>query len=134
MQVVVALIPILGGLLVGIGGCLGWQGKLSRGRSAGVRTPATLRSDEAFAVGNRVAGLPTMAAGAVGIFAGLAAFAMPDDLGSIIAAAIGIVGLLGLLAAGGILGHRAAATVPEPAPPSCSGCACGAGGCAQPTG
>ncbi|MGH3432197.1 MAG: SdpI family protein [Thermocrispum sp.] len=129
VQVVVALIPIVGGVLVGIGGLLGWRGKLSRDNAAGVRTAATLRSDEAFAIGNRVAGLPTMAAGVVGVVAGLAALAMPDDIGAVLAAVIGILGLLGLVAAGGVLGHRAAATVPEPAPPSCGGCACGAGGC-----
>lgn len=126
-----ALIPLVGGVLVGIGGLLGWRGKLSRQKAAGVRTSATLRSDEAFAVGNRVAGLPTMAAGVVGVVGGLAALAMPTDLGAIMAAAIGILGLLGLLAAGGVLGHRAAAAVPDaPQPAGCGGCACGAGGCA----
>jgi hypothetical protein len=129
MHVVVALIPILAGLLVGTGGYLGWSGRLSRQRAAGVRTSATMRSDEAFALGNRVAGLPTMAAGVIGIVGGLAALAMPTDIGAVVAAAIGGVGLLGLLAAGGMLGHRAAATVPDE-PAGCGGCACGAGGCA----
>lgn len=130
MVVVVALLPIVAGLLVAAGGYLGWTGKLTRTRGAGVRTSATLRSDEAFALGNRVAGLPTMAAGAVGVVAGLAAFAMPTDIGAIVAALIGAVGLVGMVAAGGVLGHRAAATVPEPQPASCGGCACGGGGCA----
>ncbi len=129
-MVVVALIPLIGGLLVGVGGYLGWQGKLSRDRGAGVRTETTLRSDEAFAVANKVAGLPTMAAGAVGIAGGLAALTMPSALGTTLAAVLGVVGLLGLLAAGGVLGNRAAAAVPEPAPAGgCGGCACGAGGC-----
>ncbi|MPY77254.1 MAG: hypothetical protein GEV04_01925 [Actinophytocola sp.] len=130
-MVVVALIPLIGGLLVGVGGFLGWQGKLSRDRGTGVRTDAMLRSDEAFAVGNRVAGVPTMAAGLIGIAGGLAALVMPTPLGTTLAAAFGVVGLLGLLAAGGVLGNRAAAAVPEPAPAQggCGGCACGAGGC-----
>lgn len=130
MHVVVALIPILAGLLVGLGGYLGWSGRLSRQRAAGVRTSATMRSDEAFVLGNRVAGLPTMAAGVIGIIGGLAALAMPTDAGAVVAAAIGAVGLVGLLAAGGVLGHRVAATVPEPPAAGCGGCACGAGGCA----
>lgn len=130
MLVVLALIPVLGGLLVGIGGYLGWSGRLSRERRAGVRTAATLRSDAAFAVGNRVAGVPTMAAGFVGVVSGLATLAMPTAVGAIVAATIGVVGLLGLLAAGGVLGHRAAEAVPEPEPAGCGGCACGAGGCA----
>lgn len=134
MMVVVALIPLIGGLLVGVGGFLGWQGKLSRDRGTGVRTDATLRSDEAFAVGNKVAGIPTMAAGVVGIVGGLAALAMPTPLPTTLAAVFGVVGLLGLLAAGGVLGNRAAAAVPEPVPAEnaaggCGGCACGAGGC-----
>lgn len=123
----VALVPILGGILVGVGGFLGWRGLLRRDRGTGVRTEATLRSDEAFAVGNRIAGLPTMAAGVVGIAGGLAALAMPTTIGLIVAAVIGVLGLLALVAAGGVLGNRAAAAVPEPAPVQggCAGCACG---------
>lgn len=131
-MVVVALIPILGGLLVGLGGYLGWSGRLHRDRAAGVRTPATMRSDEAFALGNRVAGVPTMAAGLVAVLAGLAALTMPTAFGTIIAAVIGVVGMLALLAAGGVLGHRAALAVPAATAAEaggCGGCACGAGGC-----
>ncbi|MFO7191677.1 MULTISPECIES: SdpI family protein [Thermocrispum] len=131
MQVVLALIPIVAGVFVGIGGLLGWRGKLSRDTGAGLRTAATLRSDEAFAVGNRVAALPTMAAGVVGIASGLAALAMPTDAGAIVAAVIGIVGVVGLVYGGGVMGSRAAAAVPEPKPArtGCGGCGCGGGGC-----
>lgn len=131
MVIVVALVPILGGLLVAWGGYLGWSGRVHRNRYAGVRTPATMRSDEAFAVGNKVAAVPTMAAGAAGVAGGLASLAMPAGMGTIIAATIGVIGLLALVAAGGVLGSRAAAQVPdaEPAEGDCGGCACGAGGC-----
>jgi hypothetical protein len=40
--------------------------------------------------------------------------------------------MLVLVMGGGVLGNRAALTVPAPAPAApagCSGCACGAGGC-----
>lgn len=129
-MVLVALIPVLGGILVGWGGFLGFSGRLRRTGFAGVRTPASLRSDEAFAVANKVAGLPTMAAGVVAIAGGAAALAMPTMMASVIAAALGIVGLLVLVGAGGALGNRAAAALPDQEQQSgCGGCACGAGGC-----
>lgn len=129
-MVIVALIPVLGGILVGWGGYLGWRGSLRRIGGVGVRTSATLRSDEAFSVGNKVAGLPTMAAGGVGVIAGLASLLMPTDLGAVIAATLGVLGLLLLVGAGGLLGHRAAAAIREPVRGAgCGGCACGAGGC-----
>lgn len=125
-MLVVALIPIIGGILVGIGGYLGWSGRLRRDGGKGIRTEATMHSDEAFAVGNKVAGIPTMAAGAVGVFGGAAAFAMPTVGGMVTAAALGVIGLLALLAAGGILGNRAAGAVPAPeVAGGCGGCACG---------
>jgi SdpI/YfhL protein family len=120
------------GVVVGWGGLLGWREKLPRERGAGVRTAATLRSDEAFRVANKVAGLPTIMAGTVGVLAGVAGLLMPGTAGLITAAVVGLIGMFALVTAGGLLGHRAAATVPAPAPapaPSgCSGCACG--GCA----
>ncbi|MGH3948677.1 MAG: SdpI family protein, partial [Pseudonocardiaceae bacterium] len=105
----------------------------SRDRGTGVRTAATLRSDEAFALGNKVAGLPTMVAGAVGITAGIAALLMPSALGAVMAATMGVFGIGLLVGAGGLLGHRAAATMPQSPKPTghagCGGCACGGGGC-----
>ncbi|WP_116100659.1 SdpI family protein [Amycolatopsis thermalba] len=130
-MLVVALIPLVLGVVVGWGGLLGWREKLPRDRGASVRTTSTLRSDEAFRLANRVAGLPTMVAGVVGIVAGIAGLLMPGTAGVLIATAIGLVGMFALVAGGGALGHRAAATVPPPAPAvpaGCSGCACG--GCA----
>ncbi|WP_253864572.1 SdpI family protein [Prauserella halophila] len=130
-MIVASLIPAVLGILVGWGGALGLREKLPRDRGAGVRTRATLRSDEAFRVANRVAGLPTVVAGAVGVLAGVAGFVMPNVWGTVIAVVIGLVGMFALVAGGGALGHRAALTVPEPAPEpaGCGGCACGGGGC-----
>ncbi|SNR27647.1 SdpI/YhfL protein family protein [Haloechinothrix alba] len=129
-MVFLALIPILGGVLTGWGGYLGWRGRIPRDRGTGVRTWATLRSDEAFRVGNKVAGLPTMTAGGVGVVAGGAAFLMPDTLGILLAVGLGVLGMIALTGAGGMLGHRAATTVSDPAPAGgCGGCACGTGGC-----
>ena len=117
-----AVLLVAGGALLVVG-LLGWRERLPRNRFAGIRTPATLRSDAAFVVANRVAAPPVLAAGAVCVLAGALA------LGSSGATLIGIVGVGGvgtltLLIAGGLLGHRVAATLPPP-PTGCSGCACG---------
>ncbi|GLY67508.1 SdpI family protein [Amycolatopsis taiwanensis] len=130
----VALIPIVLGVVVGWGGMLGWRERLPRSRGAGVRTAATMRSDEAFRVANKVAGLPTVVAGLVGVLAGVAGLFMPAVAGPIIASLIGLAGMFVLVAGGGLLGHRAAEAVPAPAqvPAACAGCACG--GCAVLTG
>ena len=127
---VLALIPVVLGVVVGWGGLLGWREKLPRDRGAGVRTAATLRSDDAFRIANKVAGLPTVTAGVAGILAGVAGLAMPSTSGTVIAAVVGLVGMVVLVVAGGLLGHRAALAVPAPAPvpAACAGCACG-GGC-----
>jgi len=121
----VALIPIICGVLVGWGGLLGWRERLPRARGAGVRTVATLRSDEAFRVANKVAGLPTIFAGLVGVLAGIAGLFMPGVVGPIIASVLGLLGTFALVAGGGLLGHRAASAVPAPVAAGCSGCACG---------
>ncbi|GAB3486949.1 SdpI family protein [Amycolatopsis cihanbeyliensis] len=137
-MIVVALVPFLLGVLIGWGGYLGWRERLPTDRSAGVRTSATLRSEEAFRLANKVAGLPTLAGGAVGVLGGVAAFFVPNTVGTVVVAAIGLLGMFGLLVGGGVLGHRAALAVPAPAAPTggCAGCACGTGGCApvQPAG
>lgn len=128
----VALIPIVLGVVVGWGGMLGWRERLPRSRGAGVRTAATMRSDEAFRIANKVAGLPTVVAGLVGVLAGVAGLFMPPVAGPIVASLIGLVGVFALVAGGGLLGHRAAEAVPMPVTAGCSGCACG--GCAVLTG
>ncbi|EOD66841.1 SdpI family protein [Amycolatopsis vancoresmycina] len=128
----IALVPVVLGLLVGFGGFLGFRERLTREGGTGVRTEAALRSEEAFKLANRVAGLPTMAGGAIAVLAGLAGLAMPTTGLLVSAALAGVLAMLVLVMGGGVLGNRAALTVPAPAPAApagCSGCACGAGGC-----
>jgi SdpI/YhfL family protein len=128
----IALVPVVLGLLVGFGGFLGFRERLTREGGTGVRTQAALRSEEAFKLANRVAGLPTMAGGAISVLTGLAGLAMPTTGGLVSAALAGVLAMLVLVAGGGVLGNRAALSVPAPAPAApagCSGCACGAGGC-----
>ncbi|WP_436492985.1 SdpI family protein [Actinokineospora sp. HUAS TT18] len=126
----VSLLPLIVGLPLLVVGFLGLTERLPRNRFGGVRTPATLRSDEAFRVGNKVAGLPNMVAGSVGVIGGVIGLTL--HTGALMVVLIATVGLLAITLGAGVLGHRAASAVPEPAPelpPGCAGCQCGAGGC-----
>lgn len=130
---VVALVPLLVGLVVASVGALGFAERLPRNRFGGVRTPATLRDDETFRVGNKVAGLPIAVGGAVGIVGGGVALAMSGTGAIIVTAALALLGMLVIAGAGGVLGHRAAEAVPEPEPElpaGCKGCQCGGCGVA----
>jgi hypothetical protein len=124
----VALVPLVLGLVLATLGLLGFLERLPRNRFGGVRTPATLRDDETFRVGNKVAGLPIAVGGCVGVVGGGAALLL-TGAATIVTAAIALVGMLVIAAAGGVLGHRAAEAVPAPEPElpaGCKGCQCGA--------
>ena len=120
---------LVAGAALGTVGLLGWQKRLPRNRFAGIRTPATLRSDAAFAVANRVAAPTVLAAGAVCAAAGTLALGADGAMLMVIVAVAG-VGTVGLLITGGLLGHRVAAAMPPPPSAGCSGCSCGGAGCA----
>lgn len=124
------MLPVVLGLIgvaFGTVGFLGVRGLLHRNRFFGVRTKATLRDDDTFALANKIAGVPNLAAGVIALVAALAAAVNPA-----LALVIGLVGLVGSIVvagAGGVLGHRAAEALPEQEPAGCGGCACsGAGG------
>jgi SdpI/YhfL family protein len=123
------LLPIVVGLGLAVPGWFGLRDRLPRNRFAGVRTPATLRTDETFRVANRVAGLPMVVAGLIGLVTGAVAFVVPAGAAVVTTVVVGGAGLLAIAIAGGVLGHKAAAAVPEPVPAGCAGCACGGGGC-----
>lgn len=88
-------------------------GELPRNHTAGLRTPATLADDEAWDVGNRVAGPSTVLAGigggvaVIGVAAIQLAGASPEVVGSALVLATLLVAALVLL--GAVRGHRAAA-------------------------
>jgi hypothetical protein len=127
--VVVAFVPLIVGLVVAVVGLLGLLERLPRNRFGGVRTPATLRDDETFRIGNKVAGLPIAVGGAVGAGGGAVALLL-TGAATVVVAVIALLGMLVIAAAGGVLGHRAAEAVPEPAPELPAGCAgCQCGGC-----
>jgi uncharacterized membrane protein len=128
MLAVPAILLIAAGLAVATVGLLGLTGRLPRNRFAGVRTSATLRDEESFRLANRVAGLPTGVAGAVGMLAGLAGALAPTAGGRLVSVIIGVVGLLAITVGAGVLGHRAAAAMPRTGstrPAACRACDCG---------
>jgi SdpI/YhfL family protein len=104
---------------------LGARGRLRHNPWAGVRTPATLASDEAFTVANRVAAAPLGAAGTVALLGGITLVvggSGPVVWTVLVVATAGVLGLTGI---GGALGDRAASRVGAPA----SGCAGTCAGC-----
>ena len=127
----VSVVVLLVGVSFGVIGGLGLRGALRRNRFFGVRTEAAMRSDEAFTLANRVAGLPTMVAGLVGVIGAATSFALRDAM---VPLGVGIVGMLAIVVAGAATGTRAAEALPEPKPElpaGCAGCACG--GCSLVT-
>ncbi|MBV9728606.1 MAG: SdpI family protein [Pseudonocardiales bacterium] len=133
MLAVVSVSALLGVVLLVAGGglltvgLLGWRRRLPRNRFAGIRTPATLRSEAAFSAANRVAAPPVLAAGTVCAAGGALALGTGGPALTAIVAVAG-VGAVGLLLAGGLLGHRVAAAMPAPKG-SCGRCTCRGGGC-----
>jgi uncharacterized membrane protein len=74
---IVGVALITAGLAFAVVGVLGWYERLPQNRFAGVRTPATLRDDETFTMGNRVSAPLTIAAGAVATLGGIATMGSP---------------------------------------------------------
>lgn len=142
LRLVLAALLLLAGAVLVVLAALGASGKLPRNRFAGVRTPASLRTADAFVLANRVAAGPLGAAGIVGLVGGSALLvtgrggAMPWVLGG-----LALVGTVVLAGVGGSLGARAAEVTlaeqtAEPAPTCggvCSGCDLVAG-CRDATG
>jgi hypothetical protein len=133
---VVGVVMAAAGMALAVVGALGWRRRLPRNRFAGVRTAATLRDDETFAVGNQVSAPLTTTAGAVALVAGVAAVFAPSPLAGGVVAGLGLLGVLGLAVVGGVIGDRAAGLVPQVSAPGgctgvCTGCSlvegCGGG-------
>lgn len=88
-----------------------WQGRLSRNYFAGVRTPSTMRSDEAFRAANKVAAPFMAAAGILMAATGvLAAILQRRDVGVLISAGLGLA--IVVILVGAALGVRAARSAP----------------------
>jgi uncharacterized membrane protein len=98
-MIVPAVILIVAGLGLVWLAVASWQERLPRNGLAGVRTPSTMRSDQAFKVANKVAAPLTAAGGVVLALGGLVTALLPMSsagpvlLGSVLAcAAICIAG------------------------------------------
>lgn len=128
---VLALVLAVGSLGVGVAGL---TGALRRNRWAGVRSPETLRSDEAFTVANRVAAPGYLGAGA--ILAATGVIGLLVGSWGFLFALFGVVVALLVVSAAGSMALQAALAVPTP---DAGGCGCcsdsgadrGATGCAD---
>ncbi|MCF8609083.1 SdpI family protein [Gordonia sp. HY285] len=107
-------------------GISGLSGRLERNRWFGVRSEETMRSGEAFALGNKVAAPGFLAAALVLLIGGVLAFG--GDLGFLFGFGGVIVAFVIAAVAAGV-GVRVAATVPEPEEESggCSADCCSGG-------
>jgi SdpI/YfhL protein family len=122
-----ALLALAGIALVTVA-VLGARRRLRRNRWAGVRTPATMASETQFVAGNRAAAAPVAAAGAVAVAGGAVLLAGAAGALAWVVLAVSLAGVLVLALAGGVVGDRAAAATPAPAPfaaacaGTCAGC------------
>ena len=109
-------------------GVAGWSGRLRRNRFAGVRTPAAMSCEEAFALANRVAGPSIVTAGVLLVLAGAGVLGL-DGAQARVVAGLGVAGSVGMLIAGGRLGARAAELLGADGPhdrcADCTGCVFG---------
>ncbi len=109
---------VAGGVILALAGLIvigvairGWQGRLSRNYVAGVRTPSTMRSDEAFRIANKVAAPLGVTGGAVMVVGGVVGVALPGRAGGpTVLATVGIAVIL--IVVGGLRGVRAARSAP----------------------
>jgi uncharacterized membrane protein len=127
VQVILCALLVLGGAALLFLGFRGLRGQLVRNRYVGVRTPAAMRSEDAFELANRAAGPAMLAGGAIAVLAGVSMPMLAATSSVVMVAVFGLVGAFALMTVGGVVGNRAAEAMPAPAPAAgCGGCA---GGC-----
>jgi hypothetical protein len=110
---VLPLLLVFAGLAAVTVGCLGLAERLPRNNIAGVRTATTMRSDTAFQVANKAAGVPTLTGGGVALAGAVAAWLLPTEEGVLTVVIAAMIGMLALTVLGGVLGVRAAKVVPD---------------------
>jgi hypothetical protein len=127
VRLIVGLLLVLAGLLLAVVAVLGARSRLPRNRWVGVRTPATVASDAAFATAHRAAAAPTGAAAAVAVAGGAVLTGAGGAVGWVVLV-VSVLGVLGLAGLAGLVGDRAAAGMASPVPfsaacaGSCAGC------------
>ena len=105
-----AIVIAAGGLLIWVA-VISWQGRLERNGAVGVRTPSTMRSDEAFLVANKAAAPLAGAGGGVFIVGGVLAMVVPKHLFGVPLFG-GVVLGLALMIVGAVIGVRAGKRLP----------------------
>lgn len=128
LRLTVGLVLVAAGIALTVIAVLGARAALRRNRWAGVRTTASLSSDAAFTLANRVAAVPLGAGGVVAAAGGAVVLAGAGGVLATVVLAVSVIGALVLVGLGGVLGDRAAATV-EPEPVAAPGCAGVCAGC-----
>ncbi|MDT4997023.1 MAG: hypothetical protein QOD45_1091 [Pseudonocardiales bacterium] len=127
-RLVVGCLLVLAGLALVVVAVLGARATLRRNRWVGVRTPATMASETQFVAGNRAAAVPVGAAGVVALVGGAVLLAGTGAALDWVVLAVSLLGVVGLSVVGGLVGDRAAALTPAPAPftatcgGACAGC------------
>jgi uncharacterized membrane protein len=139
LVVVLAAVFVLSGAVLLAVAWASWAQRLPRNRFAGVRTSATMRSEEAFKLGNKIAAPGRAASGAVMLLAAIGVLALPGPWGLCAAAVTGAVVSIVPAGYGAYVGNKAADRVPAAAesaptcPYSAEACGGGGGGCAAST-
>ncbi|MGW0517653.1 SdpI family protein [Crossiella sp. NPDC003009] len=130
-RISVTFLLVIAGVALAVVGLRGLRGTLPRNAYAGVRTARAMRSDEAFALANKVAGLPVLVSGLLLVLTGVVTAPLTETGLYLTLLILGGLGAVLITAAGGMLGHRAADALPDPEPAAkgCGGC-CG-GICAK---
>lgn len=117
---VLAIALVGGGLLVWLLAVRAGSGEVARNAVAGVRTKATMASDDAWLAGQKAAEAPTAAGGKVSVASGVVSAvvalllmlgAIDEPIGGALilaAALIGVVAMFVLVACGAVFGNRAA--------------------------
>jgi SdpI/YfhL protein family len=127
VRLVVGSLLVLAGLAMLVVAGLGARSVLRRNRWVGVRTAATLASETQYVAGNRAAAVPVGAAGVVATVGGAFLLVGGTAVLDWVVLTISLLGVLGLTVLGGLVGDRAAALTPAPAPfaASCGGVCAG---------
>jgi len=112
----VGIVAIAAGLVLRWVAVAGWRGRLSGSRAVGVRTPSTMRSDEAFAVANNATAPLGVAGGGVAALGGVLAMVVPRHLFGVPLFAGVLIGIA-LCLVGAAIGVRACKYSPPGAVP-----------------
>ena len=121
-QTAVAIVLLLAGAALLVVACLGASGRLKRNRFAGVRSPATTASAEAFTLGNRVAAPPMLGAALLLLLAGGSFLALTGAAKPVVIV-LCLLGAAVLVVVGGLQGNKAASGCATERCADCTGCA-----------